>query len=208
MTRAGDMMVARRENVRQSFAFRAEGGDDDTMRWNWVEVVEPPQLESLSITSTRRPTRGCRPHAAERHLEVLAGTGIEIERHGQQAARRGQHSCSTACQPIAATIAADAAGNDRRAFHIAPDQWIAAKSGPYRLELADDDGVAGVVGQWNLARRTRFAAERFLAAARATICTSLPPRSCRSKSSSRTIWRSRGRTACTERRTGRNRSGR
>ena len=50
MTRAGDMLVARRENIQQSFGFRAEGGDDDTMPWHWVEVVDAPKLESLKMT--------------------------------------------------------------------------------------------------------------------------------------------------------------
>ena len=47
----------------------------------------------------------------------------------------------------------DRSDNDRqrrRAFHIAPDKWIAAKTGAYRIELSDADGVAGIVGQWNL----------------------------------------------------------
>ena len=74
MNRVGDVMVARRENVRESFAFRAEGGDDHTMRWLDVEVVEPPQLESLSITVHPPAYTGLPPAPAERHLEVLAGT--------------------------------------------------------------------------------------------------------------------------------------
>ncbi|HEX2474188.1 MAG TPA: hypothetical protein VHK01_05555, partial [Lacipirellulaceae bacterium] len=48
MIRAGDTMTARRENVRHSFAFRAVGGDDRAMRWNRVDVVEPPRLKTLS----------------------------------------------------------------------------------------------------------------------------------------------------------------
>ena len=62
----------------QSFAFRAAGGDDDTMRWHTVEVVDPPRLESLAITVHPPGYTGLPAARAERHLEVLAGTGIEI----------------------------------------------------------------------------------------------------------------------------------
>ncbi|MEX2309276.1 MAG: hypothetical protein WD738_16870 [Pirellulales bacterium] len=149
MSRSGDIMVARRENVRHSFAFRAVGGDDDTMRWHAVEVIEPPQLESLNIT-VHPPAYTALPGAsAERHLQVLAGTGIEVSGTVNKPLRAARILCGGA-KPITATVAADADGNDRRAFHVAPMRWIAAESCPYRLELTDSEGVAVVVGQWNL----------------------------------------------------------
>ena len=149
MNRAGDVMIARRENVREPFAFRATGGDDDTMRWNWVEVVEPPQLESLAVTVhppayTRLPAV-----SAERHLEVLAGTGIEVSGTAREPLGAARILIDDQ-KPIMATITADAAGHERRAFYVAPQDFVARASGPYRLELADPDGLAGVVGQWNL----------------------------------------------------------
>ena len=41
-------MIARRENVLRPFSYRVEGGDDQSMPWLDVEVVEPPAVESLS----------------------------------------------------------------------------------------------------------------------------------------------------------------
>lgn len=149
MTRVGEMLKARRENVQRSFGFRAAGGDDDTMPWNWVEVVEPPKLESLALEVHPPAYTGLSAAKAERHLEVLVGTGIEATGTTSKPIKAAT-ILQDGVPPITATIAADAAGNDRRAFHIAADQWIAAKTGPYRLELVDDEGVAGVVGQWNL----------------------------------------------------------
>ena len=80
---------------------------------------------------------------------MLAGTGIEV-RGTTSEPLTAARILLDGDEPIAATIGPDAAGHERRAFHIGPDQWIAAKSGPYRLELTDADGLAGVVGQWNL----------------------------------------------------------
>ena len=41
-------MVARKDNVTRPFWYRAEGGDDTSMDWIRLEVLEPPRLESLS----------------------------------------------------------------------------------------------------------------------------------------------------------------
>ncbi len=42
-------MVARKESVTRPFSYRAEGGDDQSMEWIRLEVVEPPRLESLKL---------------------------------------------------------------------------------------------------------------------------------------------------------------
>ena len=78
MTRAGEAMLARRENIRQSFAFRAVGGDDHTMPWHWVDVVEPPRLEAFSVIAHPPAYTGLPSASAEGHLEVLAGSGLEV----------------------------------------------------------------------------------------------------------------------------------
>src|SRR6185295_10417147 len=43
-------MTARKDSVTRPFKFRAEGGDDRSMPWLSLEVVEPPRIESLKIT--------------------------------------------------------------------------------------------------------------------------------------------------------------
>jgi hypothetical protein len=149
MKRAGDVMVARRENVTQSFAFRAKGGDDDTMPWNWVEVKQLPRLASMAVTVHPPAYTGLPATAAERHLEVIAGTGIEINGTTSEPIRAAR-ILKDYGEPIEAAVASDAAGHEHRAFRIDPKQWLATQSGPYRLELVSEDGLAGVVGQWNL----------------------------------------------------------
>ena len=149
MTPAGDVMIARRENVRQSFAFRAEGGDDDTMRWHWVEVVEPPQLESLEITVHPPEYTGLPAAPAERHLELLAGTSIEVAGTTSEPLSAARILLKKD-EAIAADVDSDKSDGWKSAFHIRSGQWIAEKSGTYQIELTDGEGVAGVVGQWNL----------------------------------------------------------
>jgi hypothetical protein len=149
MTRTGDVMVARRENIRHSFAFRAVGGDDHTMSWRSVEVIEPPQLESLGIKTYPPKYTGLPAAFAQLHLQVLAGSGIELQGAFNEpitAARILLDGGKT----IEATIRDDSAGNPQHAFHIAPEQWIAAESSVYRLQVTDSEGLAIDIGEWNL----------------------------------------------------------
>lgn len=149
MKRTGETMVAFRENVIQSFAFRAKGGDDDTMPWHFVEVKELPRLAEMKITVHPPAYTGLPVSSAERHLDVIAGTGIEISGTTTEPIRAARILLDQS-EPIEATVRADDAGHESRAFHVDAKQWIPTQSGPYRLELEGTNGLAGVVGQWNL----------------------------------------------------------
>ena len=48
------VLVARKENVARPFKYRAEGGDDRSMDWISLEVVEPPRIDSLQPRFIRR----------------------------------------------------------------------------------------------------------------------------------------------------------
>ncbi|HEY3395222.1 MAG TPA: hypothetical protein VGK58_21150 [Lacipirellulaceae bacterium] len=149
MVRAGDKMIARRENVRKSFAFRAVGGDDRAMQWYSVEVVEPPRLESLTIV-VHPPAYSALPAVeSDRHLEVMAGSAIEVRGMANEPLSAARILLD-GMESIAADLLKDKTGKDARAFHVAPGKWIAAKSGPYRLELAGLDGLGSVAGSWNV----------------------------------------------------------
>ena len=131
MTRVGDVMVASRENVEQSFSFRAAGGDDDTMPWHDVAVVAPPQLSSLELVVHPPAYTGLKSSSAERHLEILEGSGIEV--HGASSEPLGAaRILLDGDEAVTATIGPDTNGNAGCTFHIAPDKWVAAKSGTYR----------------------------------------------------------------------------
>jgi hypothetical protein len=149
MKRAGDAMIARRENMTQSFAFRAKGGDDDTMPWHFVEVKELPRLSTMAITIHPPAYSGLSTTLAERHLNVIAGTGIEVGGTTTEPIRAAR-ILQDHGDPISAAVTADNSGHENRAFHVDPKQWVAKQSGPYRLELVGEGDLAGVVGQWSL----------------------------------------------------------
>jgi hypothetical protein len=130
MKRAGDAMIARRENVTQSFAFRAKGGDDDTMPWHFVEVKELPQLSTMTITIHPPAYTGLPTSPAERHLNVVAGTGIEVSGTTSEPIRARGFSRIEANRSQLRSRRTTS-GHEGRAFHIDPKQWVATQSGPY-----------------------------------------------------------------------------
>jgi hypothetical protein len=149
MTPMGEAMVARRENVRQSFSFRAEGGDDRAMRWIHVDVVEPPRAESLEVTVHPPAYTGLTAVVAEPHLDVLEGSRIEVSGAASEPLAAARIIVDGA-EAIAAQIGEGTANQASGHFHIAAGKWIATKSGSYELELESLGGIRGVVASWQL----------------------------------------------------------
>ncbi len=149
LVRTGNAFIARKENIQRSFGLRAHGGDDDTMPWQWVEVIEPPRLESLELKVHPPKYSGLPVTVSERQLNVLTGSGIEVNGTTNKPVRAAR-ILPEGDGPIAATLTTTSSGEPNRSFHIAADQWIAHKTGTYRLELTDDHGVTSTVGRGNL----------------------------------------------------------
>ena len=75
---AGDARVARRDNVARPFSYRIEGGDDRTMGWIAVAVVEPPRLAALCVRLVPPEYTGWPPCETARQIRALVGTRLEI----------------------------------------------------------------------------------------------------------------------------------
>lgn len=77
----GDARVIRRENIVRPFAYRIEGGDDQTMAWIPVAVIELPAIASLSIRVIPPAYTGWKPYEAPRQVRALVGTRLEFVGH-------------------------------------------------------------------------------------------------------------------------------
>lgn len=77
----GDSAIGRRDNVRNPFAYRVVGGDDQTMSWIDVKVVEPPAIERLTARLSPPPYTGWPTETLEKPLEALAGTQVDFIAH-------------------------------------------------------------------------------------------------------------------------------
>jgi hypothetical protein len=127
-------MVADRENVVRPFSFRIEGGDDRSMPWTDVEVVDPPAIESVSIRLTPPAYTGQPPVASERHIRAIAGTRVEIATTATKPLRSAE-LCFENGRRLPAVLTADGQG-----FSVGD---VIEKSGAYWIELTDTDGLKG-----------------------------------------------------------------
>jgi hypothetical protein len=127
-----DVMVAERHNVLRAFSYRVEGGDDQSMPWRDVEVVEPPVVESVSLRLIPPAYTGWPTVASPRHIRALVGTQIEAVGRASRPLR------SAVLQRSGATEAPARLDDTGRTFRVA---WPVEKSGAYGFTLTDRDGL-------------------------------------------------------------------
>ena len=141
MKPAGEQMVHHLGRVTRPFRYRASGGDDDSMGWHSVEVVEPPRASEVTITLhppayTSQPAR-----KASRHIQAVAGTAVSIQGEADKRVSQARVLVETeeGEQNIPLKVAADGVS-----FSLDADggnAWVLNQSGTYRLLLAGDDEV-------------------------------------------------------------------
>lgn len=84
MQRVGDTMVARRENVRDSFEFRATGGDHRTMNWAKVEVVERPSVAEVQLMVHPPSYTGLPTAEATPNTRIQVGSTVSLNATASQ----------------------------------------------------------------------------------------------------------------------------
>lgn len=125
MRRVGDTMLARRENVRRPFEFRATGGDHHSMPWRKVSVVDRPTAGDLSFAIQPPAYSGLPTVAATDALRVLAGSSIGLS--------------ATANQPLANALLDVGSSSpvdvelDEQLIRLSKDRWIPAADGSSRI---------------------------------------------------------------------------
>ncbi|NLF72238.1 MAG: hypothetical protein GX575_24655 [Candidatus Anammoximicrobium sp.] len=146
-----DRMVYRWEDVRRPFRYRAVGGDDDTMEWRTLELVEPPQVTSLQIRLHPPAYTGWPVVASGENIRALEGSAIEVAGQVNRPASAVQLRMD---KPAAPGIVAGRLSADGLQFTISPDAqppWQATQSGTYWFEVTDTDGLCGGSDRrWNL----------------------------------------------------------
>ncbi len=133
-------MVARRENVVRPFSYRVTGGDDTSMPWIDVEVLEPPALETVSVTLIPPEYTGWPNEHTQDHIRALAGTSIAV------AGRATKPLVAVQLQLEDGRQFAGRVGDDGVSFTIPADpqkQVVIEKSGAYWFNFIDVEGLAG-----------------------------------------------------------------
>jgi hypothetical protein len=135
---AADRAVFHLENVTQSFEYRARGGDDDTMPWLAVSVVNPPKITDLQVIVRPPAYTGLPPVSEGPHVSALVGSQLEV---------RGKID-----QPIQALSMTSAANNhlptaaltgNGREFRLPSKDavWTVDRSETFDFELTAEDGL-------------------------------------------------------------------
>ncbi len=132
------MAVARREDVSRPFSYRVTGGDDRSMPWIEVEVLEPPRLESLAVRLIPPAYSGLPAETAGRLIRALVGTRVAIE--------------ARSTKPLSAAILRVQGGRavaarlreDGRALSFGGDAepLVVEKSATWSLDLRDAAGLS------------------------------------------------------------------
>jgi hypothetical protein len=126
--------IARRENVLRPFSYRIEGGDDQSMPWFDVAVVEPPAVETLSIRLIPPAYTGWPTVPGQRHIRALVGTTVQLAGKAIRPLRSAV-LCLEGGKKIPAQL-----GDDGITFTV---DFAAEKSGSYWFELTDRQGLRG-----------------------------------------------------------------
>ncbi len=145
MRPAGQAMIARRENITRPFECRVTGGDDQSMPWVRIEVLDPPAVASLSLdlfppgyTNWPHETRD-----AASPLPILAGSRVELSGEASKPLRSAVLHCDGG-RDIPARVEGDS-----RHFRFGgpspelPQGLVLDKPSAYTITLVDREGILG-----------------------------------------------------------------
>jgi len=140
MKRVGDLFVAEIAKVERPFAYRVTGGDDDTMAWHELEVVEPPVVSELQLTLHYPEYTQWPATASEPHVRAIVGTRIAIVGKSTKPIRNAVVSID-GCASFPAKVS-----EDGYAFELSADiaePLVLKANGAYRIDLEDLEGFHG-----------------------------------------------------------------
>ncbi len=133
-------LVARKDNVQRPFWYRAEGGDDTSMDWIRLEVLEAPRLGPTRLTLHPPAYTGLPPEESDKSIHALRGTRVGL-------------TGSVTKKVVRATLRHEGGGDvplevsaDGYTVSLAADAQqplIIDKTGQYWIELEDKEGLLG-----------------------------------------------------------------
>lgn len=141
-------MVAHKESVTRPFWYRAEGGDDATMDWIRLDVLEAPRLESLELTLHPPDYTGLPAEPSAKSIHALRGTHVELTGTVTKKVRRATLRQENGSElPLA--LSADGYGVSLAADAAEP--LVIDQTGQYWIELEDHEGlVGGTDDRWDI----------------------------------------------------------
>ncbi|MGE0609953.1 MAG: hypothetical protein AB7O62_22880, partial [Pirellulales bacterium] len=144
LDRVGDVFVFSKPSVRRSFSYRATGGDDQSMVPTKLVVVEPPNLESLSLTVQPPAYTGWPDEVfLDKMLRALEGSRVAVSGQTTKKIASARLQIDEA-EPLDADIAEDGFGFSLP-IRDGDGDFVVTQTGTYRV-LLEDAEMPGVVG--------------------------------------------------------------
>ncbi|MGY8768801.1 MAG: DUF4175 family protein [Pirellulales bacterium] len=137
-----NQMIYRIDNITQDLSYRAIGGDDDTMAWSQLVVVDPPKLQQVNIQlSPPKYTQG-ETIDSPRAIIALEGTTVQIHATVDRPISKAQavYETSEGKQSIALAVNADGMSASSTTIE-SETQFVLSQSGTYWLELETAGGL-------------------------------------------------------------------
>jgi hypothetical protein len=132
-------MVYRLDNVVRGFRYRASGGDDDTMLWQRLEVVEPLHVDEVKLTVHPPEYAGSAWDAGGSVFTALEGSRLAVAGRVDQPLTSAKIVREGTKDALDLAIASDGCAFNLAANAAAP--WQPKKPGSYVLQLTSVDGV-------------------------------------------------------------------
>jgi len=133
----GGALLARRDGVQRPFEYRAVGGDDHTMTWRQLEIVEPPVIRSSRINLRFPEYTGWPSRGGDLNLRVLAGTKVDIQAIASKPLNSAEVRFSS---EVAIPMALGTDGQTLTVPNDAEHEFVVTSSGSYHFDLVDREG--------------------------------------------------------------------
>ena len=131
------IMVAQRKNVKQSFSYRAVGGDDETP-WQTLMVVTPPRVEALQASVHPPDYAGWPTTESRGSITGLVGSTVQITGNTTKSVKSATLKTETGdSKPFAID------GLHIRFPSGSTEPWALKQSGTYSLTMVDEHGIEG-----------------------------------------------------------------
>lgn len=141
-------LVARKEGVTRPFWYRAEGGDDDSMPWRFLDVVEPPRLESLSLKVHPPAYTGIGIETVDKSIHAVRGSRVSLSGAASKKLRRAAIRDDSGAE-IVLSLHEDGYGFELAADATEP--WTIDRNGQHWIELTDIEGLSGAADErWDM----------------------------------------------------------
>ena len=146
----GKQLSHRLSNVTRGFRYRATGGDDLTMPWTELVLVEPPRIIEQEVTLHLPAYLGRAPRLATGSFRVLIGTRATLRGRTSKPLSAASLETDTSGAPVSQPLELD---RDQLGFSLAGSSsaWTISQSGRYGVRLVAQDGLdVGVTDSWNV----------------------------------------------------------